>query len=60
MNNNEIYANNEIYVDYVFLNTEERKLFNNNPPDIEHNEFYRVYNNIVILFIKEQIKNMKY
>ena len=51
-----------IYVDYVFLDTEERKRFAGNyiPPDIKPNECYRVYGNFVILFIEEKVGNVKY
>lgn len=54
-----------IYVDYVFLDTEERKRFAGNKHEyiineIKPNDCYRVYGNFVILFIEEKVGNVKY
>jgi hypothetical protein len=52
-------------VDYIFLDPEERKRFSEPGSNyiikiIRPNDCYRVYRNFVILFVEENVGNIKY
>jgi hypothetical protein len=47
-----------LHIDYVFLDTEERKMFFKK--DIPMNDCYRIYGNFAILFSKEKVGDIKY